>query len=137
MKTLMILRGLPGAGKSTLAAMLVETAEDAGLEAMVYAADDWMIDATGGYKFDRTKLGACHEQCKIATEWDLSNGVDLVIVHNTLTTEAEVEEYEILARRHGYAFVSLIVENRHGNSSIHAVPEETMKKMGARFSVSL
>jgi hypothetical protein len=34
-------------------------------------------------------------------------------------------------------FVSLIVENRHGNKSVHGVPEVVMEKMRDRFSFNL
>ena len=137
MKTLMVLRGLPGAGKTTLANWLGSLINEQEDWVNWYAADDWMVDSQGNYHFDRSKLGECHSQCKTAVEWDLSENVDLVIVHNTLTMEVEVEEYEILARRYGYQFISLIVENRHGNKSLHNVPDTTLDKFRARFSIKL
>lgn len=48
-----------------------------------------------------------------------------------------MKPYLDMAEIYGYRVVSLVVENRHGNSSVHGVPEETMKKMEDRFSIKL
>lgn len=42
-----------------------------------------------------------------------------------------------MAKSHNYGMTVMIIENRHGNASIHGVPEETMIKMRNRFSVKL
>jgi len=42
-----------------------------------------------------------------------------------------------LARQFGYMVYTVIVENRHGSVSVHGVPEATLDKMKARFSVKL
>ena len=68
---------------------------------------------------------------------DMSQGKENVIVSNTFTTEKELKFYLDMADVCGYAVTSLVVENRHGNNSIHGVPEETMVKMKNRFSVKL
>lgn len=60
-----------------------------------------------------------------------------VIVHNTFTTEKEIKPYQELAEKYSYTLISLIVENRHGNESIHDVPETTIGKMKNRFSIKL
>jgi len=58
-------------------------------------------------------------------------------VANTFTTDKEIKPYKELAERYGYMLMSIIVENRHGNKSIHGVPEETMEAMEKRFTVKL
>ena len=60
-----------------------------------------------------------------------------IVVSNTFTQEWEMKAYMDLAAKYGYQVVSLIVENRHGNSSIHNVPDETIEKMKSRFEVKL
>jgi hypothetical protein len=67
----------------------------------------------------------------------MSAGHTNVIVSNTSTTEKEMKPYLDMAGIYGYDVVSLVVENRHGNPSIHGVPEETMKNMENRFSIKL
>ena len=44
-----------------------------------------------------------------------------------------MKPYFDLAEKHDYEVVSLIVENRHGNSNIHGVPEEKLKHMKNRY----
>lgn len=56
-------------------------------------------------------------------ELDKSN----VIIHNTSTREWEFQPYIDMAHQYGYKVVSLVVENRHGNSSVHNVPEEVVE----------
>ena len=131
MNTLYLIRGLPGAGKSALACALSD-----GLNIASHEADDFMRDSNGEYSFDADKLYFCHEACFAAASKDLEEGCD-TIVSNTSTTEKEIEKYQELAAYFGARFVSIIVENRHGNSSVHKVPESTMDKMRKRFSVKL
>lgn len=67
----------------------------------------------------------------------MDSGADYIFVSNTFTTEKEMKPYLKMAEESGYHVVSLIVENRHGNKSVHNVPEETMTKMRDRFSFKL
>jgi hypothetical protein len=63
--------------------------------------------------------------------------VDNVVVSNTLTSESELTPYIELAETYGYMIVSVVVENRHGNKSIHDVPTETLDKMEHRLKGSI
>jgi predicted kinase len=130
MKMIYLLRGLPGAGKSTLADTMA-----AALHADWWEADDYFM-TPDGYVFDATKLHAAHGACYRRVEQSMLFERN-VIVSNTFTTEKEMKPYLALAVEHGYAVTSIIVENRHGEESVHGVPEETMDKMRARFSVQL
>ncbi len=132
-KTLFLVRGLPGAGKSSF----IESLLDMGLDIRAYATDDWLKDFDGSYRWEAEKLREAHNQCQASVEWDMSDDFDNIAVHNTLTTETELEPYLTLAKKYGYKVVSLIVENRHGNKNIHQVPESTIIKMRNRFSVKL
>ena len=131
MNTLYFIRGLPSSGKSTFANLLSD-----GFNIAYHEADHYMLDSEGNYSFDVDKLYFCHEACFAAASKDLEEGRD-TIVSNTSTTEKEIEKYQELAAYFGARFVSIIVENRHGNSSVHNVPELTMDKMRKRFSVKL
>jgi predicted kinase len=124
MSTLILLRGLPGAGKSTLARSLSDT---------IFEADQYW----GCRKFDPKFLKEAHDQCFYQTAMAMDAATATIVVANTFTTERELGRYVILAKKRGYTLVSLIVENRHGNVSIHNVPEDTMQKMEARFTVKL
>ena len=127
MKELYLLRGLPGAGKTTLAKSI------GGRHA---EADQYFME-DGEYKFDASKLKDAHAWCQSIVDSYVRNGFERVIVSNTFTTEKEMEPYYEMAKKHGYRVTSLIVENRHGSKSEHSVPEETLVKMKNRFSIKL
>lgn len=129
-KTLFLLRGLPGAGKSTLASILGDFLMDTVIEADNY----FMVE--GQYVFNPAHLHKAHKWCQQQAEQGMING-ERVIVSNTFTTEKELKPYLDMAQKYGYSIVSLVVENRHGSHSVHNVPEETMEKMENRFVVKL
>lgn len=127
-KILFIVRGLPGSGKTTLSNKICDT---------VYAADDYFYDKDGNYNFDVNRLGAAHKWCEYAVKTSMETGIERIAVNNTFTREREMKPYLELANKYGYTTFSLIVENRHGNNSVHNVPKETLKKMENRFSIKL
>ena len=127
MKELFLLRGLPGAGKSTLAKSL---------GGKHLEADMYFIDAEGEYKFDASKLKKAHNWCKSNTELAMAIG-EKIVVSNTFTQTWEMEAYFDLAKKYGYRVYSLVVENRHGGVNQHGVPEEKIKEMAQRFNVKI
>jgi hypothetical protein len=48
-----------------------------------------------------------------------------------------MEPYFELAKTYGYKTFSIVVENRHGNESIHGVPEDKLEQMKSRFEIKL
>jgi tRNA uridine 5-carbamoylmethylation protein Kti12 len=131
-KTLIILRGLPGSGKTTVAEFLSKLT---GFKN--FAADDFFTDDNGNYNFDSSKLGIAHKTCQLNVENSMILNEPGVIVSNTNTTEKEVNEYLKLAKKHNYRTFSLIVENRHDGKNVHSVPRETLEKMSNRFNIRL
>ena len=127
MKNLILLRGLPGSGKTTFAKLL----GGEHVEADLYFITD------GEYKFNPSKIKDAHEWCQDIVESYLRNEVEQVIVSNTFTQDWEMQLYMDLANKYGYRVTSLIVENRHGSNSVHNVPEETIDKMKKRFQIKL
>jgi predicted kinase len=128
MKTLILFRGLPGAGKTTAAQLLVKHN---------CAADDWMIDEDGNYCFDQNKLIDCHQSCIHQVKQWLELGIELIGVHNTFTQEWEMLRFMDLAEKYGYRVIRLIVENHHGSENLHGCPGDNLVKMKNRFSVKL
>jgi energy-coupling factor transporter ATP-binding protein EcfA2 len=133
MKALFLLRGLPGAGKSTLAKSI------GGIH---FEADMYFLDENSEYKFDPTKLRDAHAWC----QGSVSNAMILnhttgenekIVVSNTFTQEWEMDAYYALAEDWGYTVFSLIVENRHGGKNTHGVPEDKLQIMKDRFEVKL
>lgn len=131
MPTLYLIRGVPGSGKSTIAYTMCF----AGIVANVFEADQYFYN-NGEYEFDPTKISLAHRDCQQKTRNALFANFS-VAVSNTSTTEREVEIYAKIAEECGAKFVSIIVENRHGGTNIHNVPEEKVQQMRNRFSVKL
>jgi predicted kinase len=122
-----LLRGLPGAGKSTLANQLSSNICEA----------DMYFMRNGEYQFDMNLLGAAHMWCRMRCEDFMKDEQPTVVVSNTLTSEKELKPYIEFAEKYGYQIISLIVENRHGNKSIHDVPDETLDRMEVRLKGSI
>jgi predicted kinase len=133
MYTLYLLRGLPGAGKSTLAKSICSGKEST----LHFEADQYFTSPDGTYNFDPTKIKQAHEYCKKSTLYAMEDGVKDIVVSNTFTQGWEMEAYYKMAEELGYRVFSLIVENRHGGENIHTVPKETIKKMKDRFKLKL
>jgi len=127
MKELFLLRGLPGAGKSTLAKSL---------GGMHMEADKY-FEYEGKYEFDASKLKEAHAWCQNAVSVWMTNGAEKVVVSNTFTQTWEMDYYFELAKEHGYRVYSLVVENRHGGENVHNVPKEKVEEMARRFNVKI
>ena len=131
-KILILFRGVPGAGKTSLCASL-------GIKAM--SADMFFEDmADNGdlvYNFDPTRLKEAHAWCQKHTGVSMEMGVSPVGVANTFTQEWEMKPYFELADKHGYKIFTVIVENRHGSDNIHGVPADKVEVMKGRFNISL
>lgn len=132
MKELFLLRGLPGAGKSTLAKMLVGDKDYCHKE-----ADMYFVDRDGNYKFNPSQLKDAHKWCQDEIEFAMKYDHSPVVVSNTFTQEWEMQSYYELAEKYGYRVHSLIVENRHGGVNEHGVPEDKLEIMKNRFEVKL
>ena len=128
-KILYIVRGLPSSGKSTFAKTL------GGIH---YEADMYFIDpTTGEYKFDGSKIKNAHAWCLYRVKTDMAVSRDKIVVSNTFTQEWEMEPYFELAKEYGYKVFSVIIENRHGNTNEHNVPEDKIEQMKNRFNIKL
>ena len=132
-KILYIVRGVSGAGKSTFAKTI---------SPIVVEADQYFTDDKGNYIFDGSKIKLAHEYCRTQTEaWMITEDDQIntckVAVSNTFTQEWEMEPYFELAKKHGYKVFTVIVENRHGGTNVHNVPEDKLEQMKNRFEVKL
>ena len=127
-KVLIIVRGIPGSGKTSFASFLGRA---------ICCADDFFTTRDGKYVWKAERVGTAHEWCQRKCRRFMKKQIETVIVANTSTTEREMQPYMDLARQFSYKVFSVIVENRHGNVSVHGVPEATLDKMRGRFDVKL
>jgi predicted kinase len=136
-RVLILLRGVPGAGKSTVANSIWN-------EYAVCEADKYFHNKeTGAYEFDVTKLKDAHEWCRSQVEIRMKDNqvnpqfYPEIVVSNTFTQEWEMQAYFDLAKQYDYRVVSLIVENRHGGENVHGVPADKVQAMRDRFQIKL
>jgi len=136
-KVLILLRGLPGAGKSTFANHIWN-------DYAICEADKYFVDEeTGTYLFNARDLPKAHNWCKFQVETRMKDNQNNpqfypeIVVSNTFTQEWEFKDYYELAEKYGYTVFSLIVENRHDGMNTHGVPKEKLEQMRERFTVKL
>ena len=127
-KVLYIVRGIPGSGKSTFAKTL---------GGQHYEADMFFINENGEYNFDVTKIKDAHKWCQSFVETNMVLEYPKIVVSNTFTQEWEMEPYFKLAKEYGYKTFSIVVENRHGGTNEHGVPEDKLEQMRNRFEIKL
>jgi hypothetical protein len=131
--TIVLLRSASGAGKSTLAEIF-----NTKVGWLTVCADDYFTDADGNYNFDATKLGIAHKECQekfMEALYDPT--VEGIVVANTNTKERDFAFYEKAAKEAGAMFISLVVENRHGNIDIHGVPQNIREMQAENIKNSL
>ena len=127
-KELYILRGLPGAGKSTLAKSLGGKHVE---------ADIFHLDKDGNYNWKPEKVKDAHIWCQTIVRGWMTDSEERIVVSNTFTQEWEMKPYLEWAEDFNYKVFSLIVENRHSGVNEHNVPEEVLNKMKDRFEIKL
>ncbi|POM57645.1 Hypothetical protein PHPALM_37812 [Phytophthora palmivora] len=148
-----ILRGIPGSGKSTLGREIEAICRHRGAAFTVCSAD-FFFETTRGYVFDVKKLGAAHSKCKAdftrALEGDIPRNLGggrqrrprqhLVLVDNTSTQRWEYEPYEDIAKLHGSRVhivemecADALMAFRMGQRNSHGVPPDKVVSMFMRW----
>ena len=140
MQTLILYRGLPGAGKSTQAKI---QAQKAGAEFHHFEADQFFgLNPSGKYVFNNKLLAAAHGWCQGETRWGLSQFSDsfpLVLVANTFSQLWELEPYVDIANEFKVAlsivdlFDAGFDDEQLAERCVHNVPVEAIAKMRARW----
>lgn len=124
MSKLLLIRGTPGSGKTTLAKTVYVP------QGYVHLEADMFFERSGSYKFDPSQLGRAHTWCQFQTGKNLKEGKD-VVVTNTFTTLKEIKDYISIANLQK---AELIVIHAQGNfQNVHGVPEDKLAAMKARW----
>nr|XP_021397617.1 NEDD4-binding protein 2-like 2 isoform X2 [Lonchura striata domestica] len=96
-KLLVILRGLPGSGKSTLSRVLLGQSCDG----IVLSTDDYFHQQYG-YTYNAAQLGDAHEWNQKRAKQAMEQGKSPVIIDNTNTQAWEMKPYVEVALEKGY-----------------------------------
>lgn len=130
-KLLTILRGLPGAGKSTTLQRLRDP--------LVCSADHYFLQPDGSYLFDPALIGEAQSACQEACLRAMARGEQHIVLDNTNTRRWEFRLYETMASVFGYK-VEIIDLYDGGKSdeelaarNQHGVPIEKIALMRARY----
>ena len=107
------------------------------MTANVFEADHYFYDNDGNYNFVPSEIKEAHKECQEFVGHAMTSGIKKIAVSNTFTQEWEMEPYFELAKEHGYMVFSVIVENRHGGTNKHGVPEDKIEQMKNRFQIKL
>ena len=133
MRTISLVRGVSGCGKTTLAQQLA-----LGGRRRLLAADDYFMDENGVYQFNLSGLREAHAWCQEATATAMDEGLH-VIVHNTFTQRWEMEPYLQMAGNNGYrvTVVSLFdggcTDEELAGRNTHGVPLAGIQSMRDRW----
>jgi hypothetical protein len=130
---LILIRGLPGAGKTTLANVLSEE----GLYP-IFSVDDYFTNSeTGEYKFVFSDNHLAYSSCLEKVELAMQKSVKKIFVHNTLTLDWEIEHYFKLSSKLQYTIFVVTCENYHSKRNLHSVSDEQLIKMAKKYKVKL
>ncbi len=118
---LILIRGLPGSGKSTKAKVF-------GLIGYEHYEADMFFIRDGRYVYDASRIRDAHAWCQRMTREALAQG-RRVVVSNTFTRLSELAPY--LNMSDGIR----VVEARGNWNNVHDVPPQTISRMAERWEV--
>jgi predicted kinase len=127
-KVIIIVRGLQGSGKSTVAKLF-------GTKAICCADDYFMRD--GKYQWFGHMLPAAHAWCIRKCKRFMKKQACRIVIDNTNVKTRDLVPYTDLARQFGYVVHVIIVENRHGGVNTHGVPAEALERLREKFDIQL
>lgn len=123
-----ILRGIPGSGKSTLVRREFLTAQ-------IVSADHFFM-RNGEYHFDRSLISRAHQACWLAFYQLVLERAPLIVVDNTATTISEIGPYVLPAETNGYRVKIITVKADPAVAAarnVHNVPVEAVEMMARRL----
>jgi predicted kinase len=144
-RVLVIMRGVSGSGKSTVARSIAK--ERGGV---VLSTDDY-FERDGRYEFDPKMLPRYHAMNQARAEAAMARGVSPVIIDNTNTQAWEMKPYVEAAMKHGYEVEMLepgspgfpevdfdeIMRRQRSRTGGKSMPEEVAHRMMSRFQKGL
>jgi len=122
MPKIVLIRGVPGSGKTTKA--------KAEYPSHILCEADQYFERKGDYKFDRSKLKQAHNHCFEKMQCAIAEGHDVVIA-NTFTRVWEMQKYIDFASKHGLPLEVVEATGQYENA--HGVPPDVVQRMRERY----
>lgn len=135
-KVMVLLRGIPGSGKSYLAKQIVQQAYNtSNVGEYIFSADDF-FSQSGRYRYVREKISEAHAWNQNRVYWNVRNGLSPIIVDNTSVKIWEMKVYVQMAVEYGY-YINILEPatpwafNHHelAKRNVHDVPREKIRDM--------
>ncbi len=122
-REIVLIRGIPGSGKTTIAKKTYP-------QHVLCEADQFFYDDNGNYHYDVAKIRDAHSWCQTAVK-EAMNKNNNVVVSNTFIRLWEMKPYAVMAKSHGYKIN--IIEATGTFKNIHGVSDEKVAMMRKRY----
>lgn len=140
-RTLIIMRGVPGSGKSYLAKQLLLTmCPDASVEKHVLSTDDFFYNAKNVYKFDKFRLDQAHLWNQNRALQAMQQGISPIFIDNTNVEVHHMYSYVKDGVHNGYIIEVLEPNtpwakkaNLLAEKNTHQVPIGTIRRMLEKY----
>ena len=137
LKSLILIRGLPGSGKTTLAQALIKFYGGNLLSwdkvTTSHFEADMFFYRSGTYQYDPKLLATAHSCCYEQARLSMEQNTNVVIVSNTFVRLWELEPYTILAATFGYSVQEIVTHASFQN--VHGVTPAHIERMRKHFQI--
>ena len=139
-KVAIIIRGLPGSGKSDMASYIGYAAHAQGKTVAIHTTDDFHME-NDKYVYKPKKASEYHKQNLAQFTDSCEEGYNLVICPNTNILKSQYKPYIEAAEKNGYKVHVIIMdmfdEALAVKRTAHSVPAETIHSMKQNFNICL